>query len=254
MKKLNIKKPNKRVFVISACIVAVLITVSIIASIGSSSGRISQFEFGGEVARGIDVSYHNGEIDWELVSRNTDFAFIRVGYRGYSNGKILFDKKFKANMKSANACDLPVGVYFFSQAISVDEAIEEADFAIKAIKKYDVSLPVVIDFEYGTDKHGNSVGRLKDADLTKKECTDIINAFCERVENAGYVPAVYASTYFFNAVIDTPGIVKSAYIWVADYNEKITYSGKYDIWQYTAKGKIDGVESKTVDINYWYFN
>lgn len=254
MKKFIIKKPSKRACVVSACIVAVLVIVGIIALINSQSGRASQFEFDGKVAKGIDVSYHNGEIDWELVSKNTDFAFIRVGYRGYSNGNILFDKKFKANMKSANACDLPVGVYFFSQAISVDEAIEEADFAIKAIKKYNVSLPVVIDFEYGTNKHGDSVGRLKDANLTKKECTDIINAFCERVENAGYVPAVYASSYFFNAVIDTPSIVKSAYIWVADYNKKITYSGKYDIWQYTAKGKIDGVESKTVDLNYWYIN
>ena len=98
------------------------------------------------------------------------------------------------------------------------------------------------------------VGRLAEADLNKKSRTAMINAFCKTVIDAGYTPALYASTYIYKLQINPSKLEKGTVIWVADYNEKITYGGDYDIWQYTCTGKMDGVGSKYVDRDYWYTN
>jgi GH25 family lysozyme M1 (1,4-beta-N-acetylmuramidase) len=141
--------------------------------------------------------------------------------------------------------------YFYSQAITEAEAEEEAQFLLDEIKSCDISLPVVIDFEYPT-KNGKNVGRLNDANLSKKEKTALINAFCNKVKAAGYTPGVYASSYVFKTHLNTKKLDEGIMIWVADYNGEVSYSVDYDFWQFSDKGKCKGVSSKYVDTNYWY--
>jgi len=203
------------------------------------------------VAWGIDVSSHNGDIDWETVAGNADFAFVRVGYRGYSEGEINEDERFADNLKGAEKNGVPVGVYFYSQAIDEKEAEEEAAYLLKQIKGYQVSLPVVIDFEYAF-KDGKHHGRLWEAGLSKKERTALINAFCKKVRDAGYTPGIYASTYIYESQLNMNDIGEDVFIWVADYNRNNTYEGYYDIWQYSEDGSCAGVSSENVDTNYWY--
>ncbi|MBQ7741250.1 MAG: hypothetical protein IJT65_08475 [Eubacterium sp.] len=201
-------------------------------------------------AWGIDVSSHNGKIDWKKVSTKADFAFIRVGYRGYAEGEINFDKQMKNNLKGAAENGVPVGVYFYTQAINEKEAEEEADFVLKKIKGYDVKLPVVIDFEYAT-RNGKRVGRLAKAKHNNKKRTAIVNAFCNKVRTAGYTPGIYASSYIYRSYLNMKKFDGDIFIWVADYNSSVTYKGFYDIWQYSETGKCPGIKNKA-DTNYWY--
>lgn len=202
--------------------------------------------------RGVDVSHHNGKINWKNASKELDFAIVRVGARGYAVGEILKDERAKENLAGANKNNIPVGVYFYTQAITPKEAADEARYALKVIKGYDIQLPIFIDFEYAYNKKGKIDGRLYKANLTKEENTKIINAFCEVVEKAGYQCGVYASTYVYESKLVMKKLNKNCFIWVADYNKGITYDGDYDIWQYSSRGKISSISKKRLDLNYWY--
>lgn len=245
------RKINKKQAAFICCAVIILSVILIAAAVKNHNHKPAVLDINKNVACGIDVSYHNGEIDWDTVSDNVDFAFIRVGYRGYSNGEINIDKKAKYNLKNAEKAEIPVGVYFYSQATNDDEAVEEAEFVLDKIKGCDVTLPVAIDFEYAYSSN-QITGRLYDAQLTKKERTSLINAFCQTIKEAGYTPALYASTYIYESHINVDDLDKDIIIWVADYNENITYDGEFDIWQNSEKGTCDGIGSKYVDTNYWY--
>ena len=241
---------NKKALVF-ICAVFLIITTVFTAVFVQKNVHGQLVELNKDVASGIDVSHHNGKINWEKVKGEVDFAFIRVGYRGYIDSQIYLDARAQRNLKNANKYEIPVGVYFYSQAISENEAEEEAEFIIDNIKGYEISLPVVIDFEYSS-VNGKDGGRLYDASLSRNEKTKIINAFCKKVEKAGYTPGVYASSYMFKYYINTRKLSNKAMIWVADYNKTITYSGDYDFWQYSRRGTCKGVPSKYVDKNYWY--
>lgn len=251
-KKKSGGKINKKSII--TLIICSVITLSLIAAVFVIKGtkpRVNPAPLKGDTAWGIDVSSHNGKIDWEKAGKMAEFAFIRVGYRGYSEGEINADVKAKYNLKHANKNGVPVGVYFYSQAVSKAEAKEEAEFAIKAIKGYNVTLPVVIDYEYPMI-NGEHTGRLFNAGNTVKERTAVINAFCNEIRSAGYTPAIYASSWIYNSRLDMKSIPDDVFIWVADYNESVTYGGYYDIWQYSETGSCDGVSSKYVDTNYFY--
>lgn len=252
-KKAAIPLDKKGVITIAICLAFVIaIVICAVALHGADrGGKTTGLNIDKDVAWGIDVSAHNGDIDWGMVSEEADFAFIRVGYRGYSNGSISLDKKAKENLKNAKKAAMPVGVYFYSQAITPEEAKEEAEFVLDFIKSYNVTLPVVIDYEYAY-KDGRLGGRLFDADLSKSDGGKVVSAFCKTISGAGYTPAVYASTNFYETKISTKELSKDTVIWVADYNKKITYFGDYDIWQYAKTGSCKGVSSKHVDTNYWY--
>ena len=196
----------------------------------------------------------NGEIDWSKVKENVDFAFIRVGYRGYDQGSIQKDKNAQTNLHQANKYKIPVGVYIYSQATTVDEAIEEAKFALDSVIWHDITLPIIIDFEYPTDKDGNKFGRLYNAKLTNKDKTDIINAFCNTIKNSGYKYGVYASANVFMHDLNAKDLIDDTFIWVAQYSDKLKYTKAVNVWQYSKTGKIDGVPSKNVDLNYWFYN
>ncbi len=249
--KIKFLKPNVLIIaVVSVFAAAMVLSLAVIAH---SHRRPAQtaYDFGKAVAHGIDVSEHNGKIDWDKVSQNFDFAFIRAGYRGYGNGEIHEDKYVKDNLKAAEKAGIPFGVYFYSQAVSDNEAREEADFVLNIVKHYNLLLPVVIDFEYPTDEAGKRVGRLTESQLGKEENTEIVNSFCNRVENKGYISGLYASSsvlkYDFNI-----NDIDDTVIWAADYNESVTFDVDYTIWQYSKTGQADGVSSRYVDLNYWY--
>lgn len=252
-KKKNKPVPDiKSIVMLCMAVVLVISLISAFAIVKTHTRKHSDIpKIDKEIAFGIDVSSHNGTVEWKKVKEEADFAFIRVGYRGYTEGEIRADKKYKQNLKNANKAGIPVGVYFYSQAVNEAEAEEEAEFVLSKIEDYDISLPVVIDFEYAY-KNGEKVGRLSEAKLGKNEITSLINAFCSKVRNAGYIPALYASSYIYKYHLNLTDIKNDVYIWVADYNEHITYKGHIDFWQYSEKGKCKGVKSKNVDLNYWY--
>lgn len=153
-----------------------------------------------EVSYGVDVSKYQGKIDWKKAkAAGVDFAMIKLGGRGYGTGIIYEDEYFKANIEGAIANGVKVGVYFFSQAITIDEAIEEASFCIALLKNYNIDYPVCFDFEQGTDHPENpslirrTYAAMKDGTLTKELLTEITCAFCNTLENSGYDSMIYAS-------------------------------------------------------------
>lgn len=249
--KSSYKKGPMLLLAVFSLLLIAIIAISVISSHHKPESK-PLLNIDKEVCEGIDVSYHNGTIKWDKVSQDVDFAIIRVAYRGYANGELATDTKAKQNLKNANKYGVPVGVYVFTQAINEKEARQEAKYALKIVKDYDISLPIFIDYEYATDKKGKTVGRLHEAKLGSKESTNIINAFCKTVTDAGYTAGVYASSSMYKYLFYPSLFSKDTVIWVADYNESVTYNGSYDIWQYTSKGKMDGVKSKYVDKNYLY--
>ncbi|MDE6659674.1 MAG: glycoside hydrolase family 25 protein [Eubacterium sp.] len=252
--KINIKKLNKKTIIISAALAVLLIIITIVAVVVSNKQPVMTdfFDTNKKYVSGIDVSQHNGKIEWDKVADETDFAIIRAGYRGYGNGALEKDSRYKENLKNARKENMHAGVYFYSQATTVDEAEEEADFVLNLIKNYDFDLPVFLDFEYPTDSNGKLTGRLYNANLSGKESAAVINAFCRKIVKAGYNAGLYASSNVLNFSIKTSALDDELYIWVADYNSKVSYLGDYDVWQYSKEGKCDGVQSKYVDLNKWY--
>lgn len=212
----------------------------------------SRYGTGYKIINGIDVSYHNRTINWNAVkSSGIDYAMIRVGYRGYGSGNLNEDVKFRENIQGALNAGLKVGVYFFSQAITRTEAVEEAEYVLKRISGYNITLPVVIDFEYANGSSGELTGRLYQANLSRDKATSICRNFCRTVEEAGYKAMVYANKSMLENNLDAGNLSSMYKIWLAHYTTKTNYSGAYDVWQYTSKGSVNGV-SGNVDCNFFY--
>ncbi len=192
--------------------------------------------------KGIDVSKYQEEIDWESVAGDdVEYAFIRLGIRGYTKGEIQEDENFKDNIQGALHNDIGVGVYFFTQAVSVEEAEEEAQFVLDALEPYQIDYPVVIDVEAVS----NANARTKD--LTKEERTAYCIAFCEKIREAGYTPMIYGNMKTFMLMLDLPQLEEYEK-WVAYYDETMYYPYAFKIWQYTDEGKVAGIEGN-VDLN-----
>lgn len=207
------------------------------------------------IVNGIDVSQWQGRINWKKVKADgIDFAFIRVGYRGYGSAGVLnestIDTYFDYNMRQAVEAGVDVGVYVFSQAITVKEAEEEAQYILDHIKGYNVKLPLVLDYEYAGDADGP--GRLQAANLSKAKATNICLAFCKKIDAAGYTPMVYANPSMMKDQLYPKRIEKAGYrVWLANYTSKTEYTGDYDFWQYSSTGKVKGI-STDVDMNFYY--
>ena len=188
---------------------------------------------------GIDVSN-----DWDKVKASgVEFVMIRAGYRGSKTGALVEDPNFLVNIRGAKRAGLKVGVYFFTQAVNEVEAVEEASMVITLCEGYDLDYPVVIDSE-GAGGEGRADAL--DAETRTKVCA----AFCETIKNAGYEPGVYASRSWYNANLDVKEL-DDYRIWLAEYRSTPLYTGYYDMWQYTSKGKVDGIEGN-VDLNISY--
>lgn len=198
---------------------------------------------------GVDVSAHQGKINWTKVKKaGIRFAFIRVGVRGHKTGKIQYDKYFKYNIENAKKNGVMVGVYFFTQAINTQEALEEANFVLNCIKEYKLELPVVYDMEFVNDK--NSRTRL--AKLNNEQRTDMAIAFLEQIKKSGYTPMFYACKSWLEKAVQLSRL-NDYYIWYARYNDYPGYNYRYHIWQYTEKGRVDGIAGN-VDLNVCLYN
>lgn len=192
---------------------------------------------------GIDVSKFQSSINWTKVKNaGINFVMIRCGYRGYGTGVLVEDPMFASHISGAKAAGLRVGVYFFSQATNEAEAVEEASMAVKLANRYGINMPIAIDSEYAAGGAGRADG------LSRSARTSITIAFCNTVANAGHTPMVYASKSWFSDHLNVSQFPGSYRIWVAHYADKCGYTGRYDMWQYTSKGKVDGV-SGNVDMN-----
>ncbi len=193
---------------------------------------------------GIDVSKWNGEIDWDKVKNaGVEFAIIRAGYRGSVTGSLVVDPYFTANMRGAAVSGVPVGVYFFTQAVNEVEAVEEASAVLELIREYNLEYPVFIDTE-GAGGNGRADGL--DVDTRTLVC----EAFCRTIANAGYTAGVYGSRNWYNNNLHAEQLEQYC-IWLAEYRSVPLYQGYYQMWQYTSKGSIDGIEGN-VDMNVSY--
>ena len=190
---------------------------------------------------GVDVSSHQQEIDWELVAANgVEFAMIRVGYRGYTEGEIQSDDYFVQNIEGARAAGLDVGVYFFSQALDEQEAIDEANYVLEQIKDYPLSYPVIFDWE-DIEADARTDG-MDSVQLTKNAI-----AFCDTIKQAGYRAGVYFNQRFGYEEFDLESLQDYVF-WLAEYNDTPSFSFHFQIWQYCNDGRVDGIKTD-VDLN-----
>ena len=191
---------------------------------------------------GVDVSKYQGQVDWEQVAASgVEFAIIRVGGRGYGqSGNLYADDMAQKNYIAAKSAGLQVGAYFFSQAISVEEAEAEATYVLEQIKNWELDLPVVFDWEYISE-----TARTANTDAaTVTACAD---AFCKRILAAGKKAMLYVRPE--DSVLDLETLA-SYPRWVALHSDFMDFPYNFDLWQYTKTGKVSGIQGN-VDINIW---
>ncbi|MCI1268881.1 MAG: glycoside hydrolase family 25 protein [Ruminococcus sp.] len=191
---------------------------------------------------GIDVSAHQTSVNWQQVKdAGVQFVMIRVGYRSYGGGQIHIDENFEDNIKGAEAVGINVGVYFFSQAVTTDEAVQEADAVIDAISKYKITYPVVFDWELISDDTART------DNIPVDTLTDCCVSFCERVKSAGYKPMIYQNKRTSLFKLDLPRLTDYDF-WLAEYGSTPSYYYNYNMWQYSCTGTIPGIFGD-VDLN-----
>lgn len=210
----------------------------------SRTNGVFEYIENGEVIsiKGIDVSKYQGSIDWNKVKADgVEYAIIRVGRRGYSEGLVGLDESFEQNIKGAAKAGIKVGVYFFSQAVNEEEAIEEANFVLDAIKDYDIQYPVVFDSEEIIGDDARTDG------ITAAEMTDIAIAFCDTVKAEGYTPMIYGNIKWFMTKMELNRLEEYDK-WFAQYFNTPFFPYAFTMWQYTASGSVDGIDGN-VDLN-----
>ncbi|MDD7642436.1 MAG: glycoside hydrolase family 25 protein [bacterium] len=195
------------------------------------------------IRKGIDVSYHQGAIDWEAVKNaGYEFAILRIAYRGYGQkGVLCTDSEFHNYIKGAQEVGLDVGVYIFSQAVNETEALEEADLVLENLKDYQIQLPVVYDPELIRD----DVARTDD--VSGEQFTKNTIIFCEKIAQAGYQPMIYSNMIWESEIFDLSQLQQYP-IWYADYEERPQTPYAFEFWQYSEKGTVDGIQGN-VDLD-----
>ena len=200
----------------------------------------------GESMLGIDVSSHQGSIDWVRVGKTSvEFAMVRLGYRGYGDGTLCEDSNWKTNLQGARDNGLKVGVYIFSQAITVKEAQEEAQMVLSLLDGMPLDMPVVFDWETVSDS-------ARTANMTADKLLECALAFCREIEQAGYQPMVYFNIDLAVRLLDLLPLQQAGYkLWLAVYTDQMTYPHRVDMWQYTDGGRVSGIEGN-VDLNLYF--
>lgn len=202
----------------------------------------------GEIAGkiGIDLSCFNRYIDWdELRKTGVDFAILRIGGRGWGSGHIYVDRRFQEYYDAARTAGLETGVYFYSAATNITEAVEEAEFILDVLRGAPLEMPIYIDIEYSGDYPNGRADK-----LSKAVRTGIINAFSAVIQQAGYKSGVYSGAYYIQHELDLSSLTANS-LWMANYTQNSALPNvdwAYDIWQYTESGRVRGV-SGTVDVN-----
>lgn len=207
------------------------------------NGEIQYVENGQVTSyKGIDVSRFQGKIDWNAVAADgVSFAFIRVGNRGYGSGAVLQDDTFVRNIKGGNAAGVKAGVYFFSQAVTEAEAIEEANFVLEQIEPYRIECPVVCDMEMIAGDEGRADS------LTPEQRTQLIKTFCDTIADAGYTPMIYMNLELAAIRVNLEEL-ENYDKWFAYYNSDMYFPYEYKVWQYSEKGTVAGI-TEPVDLN-----
>ena len=200
----------------------------------------------GESWLGVDVSYHQGKIRWdEVADAGVRFAMLRLGHRAVSDGVVRLDTRWEENYTGAREAGLPVGVYFYSQAISVEEAREEAAFVLDALDGRRLDFPVVFDWEIYS-----AAGR--NANMDPETVNACAIAFCEEILKGGYEPMVYFNLDLDNRFWDLENLQQQGYgFWLAMYRDTMNWPYEAAMWQYTDKGKVDGIDTP-VDLNLYF--
>ena len=197
-----------------------------------------------QVLRGIDVSEHQHEIDWaQVAASGVDYAYVRLGYRGYTEGGLFEDPYFRANVEGALANGLQVSVYFFSQAVSVQEAIEEAEYVLARIRDYNITLPVVYDWE---KINGETASRTDNLDFSI--LNDCAVAFCDTVKNAGYEPAIYFNRHLGYYGYDLSRMTDYDFWFALPESSFPNFYYAVDMWQYSFTEQVPGIAEPT-DMN-----
>lgn len=215
---------------------------------GEWEGEASyKIEEGIYAKRGIDVSTFQGDIDWEKVKNDgIEYAIIRLGFRGYESGKIVLDSKYEENIEGSLAAGLDTGVYFFTEALTEKEAIEEADFVIENLEGYKINMPVVIDVEESA-----APDKTRTKDLTAEQRTKNVIAFCNRIKDAGYEVMIYGNLKSFMLMMDIEQL-EGYDKWFAYYRYPFHFPYKIRMWQYTSWEKVNGIKGG-VDVNLMFY-
>ncbi len=199
-----------------------------------------------KIIYGIDVSKWQGQIDWKKVKADgIDFAIIRIGYSTLADGSSVKDPYCDYNIKEAKAAGLKVGVYYYAQSINREEVKREAQYVLDNLKGEKLDFPVVFDSEKPQG------GRLRDANIDMDTYTGFAEYFCQLIRAGGYTPMVYSSFNGLHNNYDGARLEKKEKIWLARYNTATYYEGKYDIWQYSSSGVVNGISART-DMNFYY--
>ena len=198
----------------------------------------------GNAMKGIDVSEWQGNIDWEKVKESgVEFVIIRVGGRGMDAGTLYTDSYAQRYYEGATAAGLKVGAYIFSQAITVEEAVEEAEFVMDAVKDWNVEMPLVFDWEY--------MGKgIRTSKMDSRTLTDMAKAFCDTVDAAGYTSMIYFAISQAEDMMKLEELTDYNF-WLAMYSTIMDYPYKIQMWQYTDQGTVPGI-SGNVDMNLWF--
>lgn len=207
---------------------------------GLDNGFMAYFdENGNKISHlGIDISYHVDKVDWdELAASDVEFVILRCGYRGYSEGGLVKDEKFEEYAAEANRVGLKLGVYFFTQSITVEEALEEAEFVLDLIKDYNIEYPVALD----TEKISDSDARTNTADISDELRSEMAIAFCERIKEEGYYPIIYSSENWMRRDMNLE-MLNQYDFWAAQYQEENDFLYDFTIWQYTDSGSVPGID------------
>ena len=192
---------------------------------------------------GIDISGYQKDIDWDLLKKSgVEFVFVKIGYQEGFGGDLGYDSRFERNMKEANRVGIPVGGYFFSYAKTVDEIKEQTKFVADGLSKFKVDLPIYFDWEDWSDFNRQELS-LYDMNL-------MAHTFQDEMKNYGYESSIYGSAYYLRTIWTAEEFDK---IWMAQYNDKVTYKGKYYIWQRCDYGHIEGIDGN-LDVDIMYLN
>lgn len=215
-----------------------------VAKKSEAKAAVAKYETN-ETSFGIDVSTWQKKIDWKKVKQSgVTFAMIRAGFRKLDSGTIVMDNRFLDNIKGAIANNINVGVYFFSMARDSSEALEEAKWLVNVVKDYDITYPLAIDIEVFNQNRLTGI--------SYSTMTDNALVFCEYVKKMGYTPMIYSYANAFTKFFNTAKFSNNR-IWLAQYNDTVTYRGKYHMWQYTSDGSVPGINGR-VDMNVAYFS
>ena len=203
--------------------------------------------YAGDSFVGINVSQKAGEIDWNAVAESgVEFAMIRVGYRGNDKGRISLDSNFEANITGATEAGLPVGVYFYSKAVTDTEAEEEANFVLEQIRPYQMTYPVAIFWEYDRKDSGEVDEKSRTVRCNGDQVTGFIQTFLKKIKTVGYKTAFYADKKMGYESLDLSRLTDHD-MWYAEYQPAPSFYYDYKMWQYTKDGEVPGI-SKPVPI------